>query len=175
MIYKPKEGSPLTLEQAQRYGERISALVEENNGEINSIVIVDDAKNDTSPLHDYFEWDEKRAAHKFRLEQARHLLKSINVVVKSESGNETEIRAFHNVIVEDESEFALDGERLEYKEGHHRTYVQLDRIMSEDDLRQQIIKQAVDYLKSWKKKYEQYKELAPIVKAIDTVQEELKL
>ena len=69
MIYKPVRGSSLTLEQAQSYGEHIETLIEENNGSIVAAQVVDDAKAKSSPLHDFFEWNDKQAAIKWRLEQ----------------------------------------------------------------------------------------------------------
>jgi hypothetical protein len=43
-------------------------------------------------------------------------------------------------------------------------------VLTEPELKEQIIEQALRALISWKKKYQQYKELACVVKAIDALQ-----
>ncbi len=42
-------------------------------------LIVEVAKNPNSILHGYFEWDDLKAGHSFRLQQARHLITSVKV------------------------------------------------------------------------------------------------
>lgn len=62
-----------------------AALVElESDGRITPDNVVDAARNPKSPLHDQFEWDDSAAAHGFRLEQARRLIRSITVVITHE-------------------------------------------------------------------------------------------
>jgi hypothetical protein len=38
-----------------------------------SRIILEDAKRETSPLHEYFMWDDKVAADRYRLEQAERI------------------------------------------------------------------------------------------------------
>jgi len=99
MIYKPAKGSSLTEEQAQRYGERIEVIIEGQDGNITPDDVVSDAKDKASPLHDFFEWNNARAANLYRTDQARYLLRSIHVVVKRDDDGDKEIniRAFYNV------------------------------------------------------------------------------
>jgi hypothetical protein len=156
MIYTPVKGSILTAEQAQKYGSHIAVLIEENNGSIIAAQIVDDAKKKTSPLNDYFEWNDKRAANRWRLRQAAHLLRSIQVMIKDDEGMETETRAFHNVTIDDS--YAMEPERVN---------VTVQRVLSEDNLREQIIDKALKQLDAWRKKYKQYKEFTEIVSVID--------
>ena len=160
MIYRSVKGSHLTDEQAQRYGERIGALIEQNNGQVDRQSILEDARKKRSPLHDFFEWDDAEAANQYRLDQARYLLRNILVVVKIDDEQEEEVRAFHSVVV------TADGS----DEAHERAYVQIDRVLTESELKEQVIDQALKALISWKKKYQQYKELAVVVKAIDVLQ-----
>ena len=157
MIYTPIKGSRLSEEQAQRYGESISKLVELGDGRVSPKVIVDDARNSSSPLHDFFVWDNDLAAEKYRLEQASYLLRSIQVTVKHDD-TKTEIRAFHNVVVKITDDVS------------ERTYIQIDRALNEEELYQQILEQAMKTLENWKRKYQQYKEFADVIKAIDNLQ-----
>ena len=58
--------------------------LEDENGRITKEFIVAAAKKKSSPLHDYFDWDDKKAAHKHRLEQAGELLRIRVEVVNDE-------------------------------------------------------------------------------------------
>lgn len=60
--------------------ERLRAL-ESGNGVITPDAVVSDAANPESPLHKYFEWDDTEAARKYRIEQARTLIRSVRVEI----------------------------------------------------------------------------------------------
>jgi hypothetical protein len=47
--------------------------------------IIEDARDPKSPLHDSFEWDDSKAAHAYRMEQARRLIREIRVDVEYNS------------------------------------------------------------------------------------------
>lgn len=57
------------------------AEMEAREGKIQPKNVVERARPKRSPLHGAFDWDDKRAAEKFRIEQARDLIRSIGVVV----------------------------------------------------------------------------------------------
>jgi hypothetical protein len=59
--------------------ERIKAL--EIAGIITADAVLEDAKNEESPLHKYFEWDDSKAATMFRKDQARELIRSVRLVL----------------------------------------------------------------------------------------------
>ena len=125
--------------------------------------LIDDAKAKESPLHDYFEWNNKRAAERWRIEQARYLLRGITVVITTPEGEERTTRAFHSV--------TLDGS---YEINVPKTYVTVQRAMSEDELRTQVIEEALKKIKSWQRRYKEYKEFAKIVQAIDETLKEIE-
>lgn len=47
----------------------------------------------TNPLHPYFEWDDARAAHRFRIRQAQGLIRAVSVI----KGDEPPRRIYVNV------------------------------------------------------------------------------
>lgn len=59
----------------------LTRLAEANEGRLTPDNVVDAAQNEASPLHKCFEWDNDAAAHMFRVEQARHLIRSVRVEV----------------------------------------------------------------------------------------------
>ncbi len=62
-------------------------------GKITPEVIVREASDKLSPLHSYFEWDDEKAGHRWRVQQARILLNNIQVKVVSD-GEERRISVF---------------------------------------------------------------------------------
>lgn len=50
-------------------------------GRLSADAVVREAADPSSPLHDYFEWDESEAAHKYREAQARALIRSFRITV----------------------------------------------------------------------------------------------
>ena len=60
--------------------ERLKQL-ETEQGELTTEVVLADAQDESSPLHGYFEWDDRAAAYQWRTEQARRLIRSVRLVV----------------------------------------------------------------------------------------------
>lgn len=153
--YKPAFGARISEDQAQRYGERIEVLIGKNGGIVTPTIVVGDAKSAKSPLHDYFEWNEERAAEKYRLEQASTLLCTIMVVV-GEDGKESKMRSFPHIVLS-------EGESSE------RGFSTLERVMGDEELRGQQVKKALGQIRTWRERYKQYNEFKPIVDAIDSL------
>lgn len=64
----------MDTERKKKILERLQSL-EGDDGRITPEAVVEDARDPESPLHDEFEWDDSVAAEKYRLEQARRLLR----------------------------------------------------------------------------------------------------
>ncbi len=148
-----RKGSPITDDEAQVYGERLSYLIGQNGEKpLTAEDIVSDGENIKSPLHNYFEWDDEIAGRNYRIAQARRLTSFIVMKVIDEK-DETEhtTRFMVNVKSQDSG----------------RGYVTLSNAINADDLRQQIIRRALLSLEHWKEQYKIYQELEPLVTAID--------
>lgn len=65
------------------------------NQELTAAEVVDAARDPKSVLHKYFDWNDKSAAHKHRVDTARRLISSVRFIVQ-ESGKVT-YRAFTSV------------------------------------------------------------------------------
>ena len=53
------------------------------DGVLTPSAVVESARDEGSPLHDKFEWDDGVAAEAWRLEQARRLIRTVKVVVET--------------------------------------------------------------------------------------------
>jgi hypothetical protein len=74
------------MTQDQR--EYIEAL-ESRSGKLSPLDVVEAARAKDSPIHGCFDWDDTEAANKWRLEQARELIRRVKIEIQYE---ETTIR-----------------------------------------------------------------------------------
>lgn len=95
VTYRARPGHGLSNKDAAVVGPILRDLTE-SAGRLDPKLIVTSARPKTSPLHRYFEWDERKAADQYRVWQARQLVKSIEIVVQEER-----IPAFYSVAMTD--------------------------------------------------------------------------
>ena len=151
-IYRFK-GAIFSAKKAQIYGERIDEI--SNNGRVTTHDLVEDARNPKSPLHDIFEWNDSEAASKYRLQQARQLLRTIEVEIVSKDKKPKWVNA-----------------HISFKE--EEGYVSTIDVMSDKDLRERFINQALSEARRWMERYKAYQELTDIFKAIKITSKKIK-
>lgn len=144
--WKPQAGIAV---DAQVAGEELERIRTSRNGRLTQEDVVEEARPKTSPIHDAFEWNDKRAAHKWRLEQASYLIRQITVVYDEAPAAEP-IRAFVNV-----------------KRGEDRSYVSTAQALSDADLRRQVVAAAWFELRAWRKRHAELIEFARVFALID--------
>lgn len=81
----------MTSEQKAAVRERLQRLADANGGVLTPDAVVADARKKDSPLHAHFEWDTKKAAAAYWLQQARELIRSVVVTVRTETHNVTAV------------------------------------------------------------------------------------
>ena len=161
MIYKFREGYGLPV-KAQVIGERIAELEERLGSTVGTHDVVRDAESEDSPLHPCFEWDDDKAAHNWRLAQAGRILRSIEVVRVGKNGVETT--------------------EIAYVSRNHgqvqSAYMNTRSALSDSELAEVVIAEAKSILAGFTRRYRHLvtiaKEFAPVVTAIDAMQEKEK-
>lgn len=149
-VYQWKPQAQIKIDP-QAAGEHLELLRVQSGGDITPGAVVDAARSNNSPLHGGFEWDDSEAAEKYRIEQAKYLLRMIVVAVhKPDENKSTPMRAFVSITRDNKPSF-----------------VSLKAAMSDADLRAQIVARAKNELRQWADRYRQYEELATICEAID--------
>lgn len=144
--YQWKKGSRVRID-AQLAGERFELL--EQRGSLTAESVLEDALHEASPLHAAFEWSDTEAARKYRLNQARHLIRSLVVAYVEESRVEHPVRAFVSV------------------EPHRQQgYEHVLFVMTDDERREKLIAQAWRELEQWKARYQHLTEFADICERI---------
>lgn len=126
--------------------ERLETL----HGRLVPRVIVDAARDRHSPLHGFFEWNDSVAAEKYRILQATMLVRHVRVVIEAPNMEPREVRAYH-------SPYPGQG------------YIRIERVLSDADMRQQLLAQAREDLEAFKRRYEDLRELDQVFSAIDTM------
>lgn len=158
-VYSFAEGSRLDQDKAQGVGEHVQHLIDANGGAVQPADVLLDAKAKGSPLHSFFNWDDSAAATAYRLEQARHLLRSIKVTFV-DLGPEARMARMVVNILPPSSEALADHEPS-------ATYTPIKNALKDPVLRAQILSRALAEAKAWQQRYSDLKELASIFKAID--------
>jgi hypothetical protein len=100
MIYEWKIPNKYDI-SAQEAGAEIENC-KNSEGFIMSETVVEKARPASNILHGCFEWDDKNAAERYRLQQAGELIRNIVVVKMLESEPITPVRAFVNIKGESE-------------------------------------------------------------------------
>lgn len=112
--------------------------------------VVAAAENPKSALHSWFTWDDTKAAHEYRLEEARRL---IRVQVVTLPHTETVTRAF----------VSLPRDR---RSGGYRPMVS---VISDEEMRAEMLEDALDDAKAWRAKYATLSELSKVFAELDKV------
>lgn len=109
------------------------------------------ASNPKTALHRRFVWDDTEAAHQYRVFQARQVLR---VYVYVPEGQEKTVRAF--VSLQTDRHIGVG-------------YRHIEDVMSDPEMRAQLLDEALDELRVFQKKYRRLKELAPVFAAAKRV------
>jgi len=113
--------------------------------------VVDAARPKSSPLHSQFEWDNTAAGEKYRLHQARQL---ISVYVEVSVYTKKTVRVFVNL------------RKNRHKGGG---YLPLKKVLSDKQLRRQLLADALKDLEYFEQKYHNLHELSQVFAAVRTV------
>lgn len=127
-------------------------------GKITAETVLKVAEDDDSPIHELFEWDDSKAAHNYRLAQARTIINNLEVIVISSSEKEIRIPVFE--ITKDESEPG-------------RQYKHIDVLTSDD--RDYIVQTTIKHIRQLQTKLSAYKDFDSAIKHLQSAETELEL
>lgn len=151
--HRIRDGARVPRTQAAALAAVMMGLIAEGRGNHEALLEAARAKN--SPIHSCFEWDDRKAAHAHRIEQARQYWKAIEIVVRVDDSTEKAQRAFHPVFI--------DGERQ---------YQDIGTIARSESLMSQLLDAAKRDLIAFKHRYATISEapdLADVFRAIEAL------
>ena len=152
--YSIKNGFQLTI-PAQVIGQELEKI-NVKYGIIEPQVVIKEAKPKKSTLHSCFEWDDSIAAEKYREDQARYIIRAIDVTIIENYNTSEPIKAF-----------------VHLKELNESGYRQTTDVMGDKRLRELLLKQAFEELQYWSKRYTNFIEFAQIFKIIETFKQKI--
>lgn len=133
--------------------EELIRLAKRHGGALTPEQVVEAASDPQSPLHSYFEWDDTEAARKYRLVQARELLRfTVQIVAE----DKPPVRAFVSLEIErDQHVYRLTSDVL-----RHKSY------------REALLEQCRKDAERFVKKYRALEELANVIPVLEQFLEE---
>lgn len=137
---------------AQAVGEELDRLREANKGRLEARDVLEAARDESSPLHTCFEWDDSTAAEVYRLDQARRICREIHVVIQRHNRQEKQYAFVHVTDAE--------GPR----------YASRDEVLSDKEVRQLALQEALDQLSALQRRYDFIAELKPVFAAFAKIQ-----
>lgn len=123
----------------------------ENGGMLSPEHVVREAAKKRNPLHSTFEWDEGIAAHQFRIVQARALIRACVTILPR--GSRRPVRVYYSL-------------KADRGIGGYRTTVD---VMSDSQLRAQLLAEAKAEMVQFQMKYARLKELVGVFRAMAKV------
>ncbi|MBQ7703940.1 MAG: hypothetical protein IJT73_00710 [Selenomonadaceae bacterium] len=151
MVYEWKFESKYPV-SAQVAGETMEQIrLASGKGYLEAEDLLEESRADSAPLHPCFEWNDDIAAEKYRLAQARDMIKNITVKVIDEKPLTEPQRAFVTVVPN-----TAKGK-----------FVPLQIALETPEYRAQVLQNARWELQNFKRKYNAYSELSKVFEAID--------
>ena len=135
MVYEWK--TPLYKVSAQTAGEHIEKL-DRIHGEVTPQILLDDSRPADAVLHSCYEWDDEKAAERYRLHQSKMIIGNLVCVSINDTDKLPEpVRAFVTVNARNE------------KASYRPTVIAL----SEENARTKVLENATKELESFQRKY----------------------
>ena len=143
---------------AQKAGEYLEEL-EKKHSALTPEIVLEESRDENAVLHKCFEWDDAKAAEGYRLVQARNIIRNITVKIEKQDSPALITRAFVNV--QDES-----------KKDKGR-FVSVGIAITDEQMKKQILKNALYELQTFKNKYAECYELGKIFADIEELEKTL--
>jgi len=114
--------------------------------------VVEHAKNEETTLNKMFEWDNEIAGEKYRIQQARDILRNISVEYIKKDNTKTQIRAY-----------------VKTTQKHNDEYRSIKSVVSDEEQYALLLNQAYKELNSTKNKYAELQEIQELLKDIPEI------
>jgi hypothetical protein len=133
---------------ANEVWEQLERIREEYSDGINAENVVEDARDENTPLHPViYRHSDEQAAKLYRKKVARRVVQSIEVKVEAPDKHEEPTKAFVNVKDHD----------------GNRKYKPTEEVLNDEDLRQQALENVLQSIVTLQEKHDQYERLSEIL------------
>ena len=170
-----KEGTYFSQADAEKIGPVLCRLAKEGEVDEDSVgyynaLVVAEAKKKRSPLHEFFEWDLRKAAESYWQVRAGQLTRAIEIVYDEREGagdewKEQRIRAFVSIEIADDEEYEDEDEestiRPRGRRRKKRRYVTLETALSDEEMAEQMLSTLRMELDILRTRFQLYTQLIP--------------
>lgn len=132
------------------------------DGCVTAAAVVEKATDEESALHAQFEWDDTDAAHQFRLDQARRLIRAIEIVPVESP--QTPVSAYSIVC-----------RKSEEGETSRKVYTSTTEAMADPVMRDEVLSNAIRDALAFRKRYHALQELSKVFTSMDDFLKEAKV
>ncbi len=144
-----------TITKPQTIKDELETIRRSNNGLLDPVLVVDYARDEDTLLHNKFEWDDTVAGEQYRIWQARHIIR-LELTVIGNTRNNGQMRTYVSLIADRRSE-------------NERGYRSLVEVLSDEELKLQLLEEAKADMLLFKRKYRMLVELSEVFEAMDRV------
>lgn len=194
MIYKPEKHYSWCVTTTGVSADVAGAVMEQlerEHGCVTKSNFLEASRPEDSPTHKLFEWDDTKAAEKYRLGQSRFYISNLRIVVEEIKAEEKPI-SVQSFKPDDGKDVPVSVQSFKSEDGKdipvttrafvsvsdtqrgRAEYVNIERALSDEDMRKNVLRNALLELKEFEGKYSRYKELSSIFDAIDNFEEKLE-
>lgn len=131
--------------------EALEALDKEHDG-LTPELVERAAQDESSPLHGAFEWDDTKAAHSHRINQARRLIARYRVTFIAPGDVARSVRGYVSV------------NRPQPGGGNQRVYMKTAVVLSRDDMRDQLLADAKRDIAALQRRYSSLAEFSDLLR-----------
>ena len=128
--------------------DALLAIADRHDGKLTAADVVKAAKPKRSVLHEFFTWDDTKAARLYREEEGRHLIRRVRVRVIEEEECSPATRAWINV------------------EDDERSYQPVEVVVASPDLRAQTVQRLRVELTTLRHRLDDFEEFAEVSASI---------
>lgn len=134
---------------------KVMEQIEERDGEVTKESLLEEARDENSPIHNCFEWNDGIAAERWRLDQARHMIQDLQV----------------EVVQIDEAEKAPAFVNVSVRGAGGGRYKTTAIAMVNEDERRQVLQNAIKDLEALQKRHATLVELSAVYAEVRKVRQ----
>lgn len=155
--------------------------IEERDSKVTSAAFLDASRDEESPTHSLFEWDDSVAAERWRMRQSQRIIGQlqIEIVVEKVEDSVTDVEV-HIEEVPEENIRKVPAYvntnsygRFGASKNTAGAYVNMASAMSDEEKRKVVLKNVLNELSVYQRKYFMYKELSEIFEAIESAKKKM--
>ena len=164
MKFVPMPGSRITVGQAQAAGRVFRQILQEH-GSVKPELVLEKARDQHSPIHNYFTWYNSAAAEKYRMAEAQNLCRSVRLVREDMPAQEQPAVRYLMSVQACPGETRFEG----------KAYLPLPDIKSNPEYRRQVLQSALADYTALEKKYRDLEhELGQVFAAVAKAKKKLE-